>query len=262
MSVVIGAIIPAVLLTLAAHRIRSNRHGSHRGTHTGITNPLTQLLLLLGLAKLCRVPVLTDDVINPVLRDATGVANVMSLAGMTFGALSAIPILGVSSYITGRNLVPRAQLGIAVVIVVAMITTFLRTPMADTPTSYMSNDFAVTGPVMAYWVAFLAPLASALVLGSGLYSPRAVVGPQGPIRARVGRYRPVRGVGVGVLRVQGLQPLLAACGDRQLLASKCPAGVDCPRACSADRGGGVGRNLCHAHPEGSFSPLSAVEAFR
>ncbi|WP_306363938.1 hypothetical protein [Nocardia sp. CC227C] len=164
-KIVIGALIPAVLLALALHRIRTNRHGNRLRTPTGLTNPLTQLLLVLGLAKLCRVPVITDDVINPVLRSATGVANIMPLAGMTFGALAAIPVLGVSSYITGRNVTPRTQLGIALVIVAAMITTFLRTPMANTPTSYMSNDFPVSGPVMAYWLAFLMPLASALVVG-------------------------------------------------------------------------------------------------
>ncbi|WP_155980973.1 hypothetical protein [Nocardia sp. CNY236] len=165
MKIVIGALIPTVLLVLVVHRIRVNRQGVPRGVPTGITNPLTQLLLFLGLAKLCRVPVITDDIINRVLRDATGLANVMSLGGMTFGALAAIPILGVSSYITGRNLTPRTQLGIAFMIVTAMIATFLRTPMANTPTSYMSNDFPVTGPVMAYWLAYLTPLASALVIG-------------------------------------------------------------------------------------------------
>ncbi|WP_156516453.1 hypothetical protein [Nocardia arizonensis] len=163
MKIVIGAIIPALLLPLSIQRIRSSRPGS--GAPTGITNPLTQLLLLLGLAKLCRVPVITDDVVNPVLRDLTGIANIMSLAGMTFGALAAIPVFGFSSYITGRNLALRVQVGIALVIATAMITTFLRTPMAHTPTSYMSNDFPVTGPVMAYWLAYLTPLASALLVG-------------------------------------------------------------------------------------------------
>ncbi|MFI5782552.1 hypothetical protein [Nocardia sp. NPDC051570] len=109
---------------------------------------------------------ITDDIINPVLRDWTGVANIMSLAGMTFGSLAAIPLLNVSSFITGRNFAPRIQIGTAVVIIVAMTGTFLNTPMAHTPTSYMSNQFPVTVPVMTYWLAYLGPPASMLLLGS------------------------------------------------------------------------------------------------
>ncbi|WP_157777234.1 hypothetical protein [Nocardia terpenica] len=165
MNIVLGALIPAALLALAAHRIRADRQHRRRAISTGITNPLTQLLACLGLAKLCRIPVITDNLVNPVLRSATGVANIMSLAGMTFGALAAIPVLGVSSFITGRTVAPRTQLTLALVIGAAMSTTFLRTPMAHTPTSYMSNDFPVTGPVMAYWLAYLTPLASALAVG-------------------------------------------------------------------------------------------------
>ncbi|MFE1595040.1 hypothetical protein [Nocardia sp. NPDC058705] len=167
MSIAVTAIVPVLLLLLAAHRISSGSQGSG----TGLANPLTQLLLALGLAKACRIRHVTDNVINPVLQEWTGVANVMSLAGMTFGALAAIPLLTLVSYVTGRDLPIRVQAACAVTIVVAMAVTFLSTPMADTPTEYMSNDFPVTGPVIAYWIAYLAPLAGAVVL-SGVYTVR------------------------------------------------------------------------------------------
>ncbi|WP_405484098.1 hypothetical protein [Nocardia sp. NBC_00511] len=167
MNIVVGILIPVSLLALATHRIRISRNGNRFSRPTGMVNPLTQMLVFPGLAQLCRAPVISDDIINPVLRDATGVANIMSLAGMTFGALSAIPIFSVSSFVTGRTVTPRVQLGLAAAITAAMVLTFLRTPMAHVPTSYMSNDFPVTGPVMAYWFAFLAPLAAALAIGCG-----------------------------------------------------------------------------------------------
>ncbi|MFD4440518.1 hypothetical protein ACFWPK_12155 [Nocardia sp. NPDC058519] len=176
-----------MLLVLALHRIRSDSHGGQRsGAGTGLANPLTQLLLALGLAKACRIRHITDNVINPILQDWTGVANVMSLAGMTFGALAAIPLLTLVSYITGRDLPIGAQAASAVAIVVAMVVTFLSTPMADTPTEYMSNDFPVTGPVVMYWIAYLGPLASAVVV-SAVYAVRELTWVRrGPFAAALG----------------------------------------------------------------------------
>ncbi|MEU7140294.1 hypothetical protein ABZ942_12655 [Nocardia sp. NPDC046473] len=178
-KIAIGALIPILLLLLAAHRIRSDSRNRNR-EFTGILNPFTQLLLCLGLGKLFRVPHITDDLINPVLRQLTGVANIMSLAGMTFGALAAIPIVAFSSYITGRRVPVRAQIVAAALIVIAMTVTFLRTPMADTPTSFMSNQFAVTGPVIAYWTAFIAPLAISTLVSSSLMIREALWVRRGP----------------------------------------------------------------------------------
>jgi hypothetical protein len=171
-KIVVTAVFPVLLLALAAHRIRSDATGQRRhGTATGLANPLTQLLLRLGLAKACRIRHVTDDVINPVLQHWTGVANIMSLAGMTFGGLAAIPVFALSSYITGRNPRHGAQLVAAIVIVVAMIATFLHTPMAHIPTSYMSNQFAVTTPVLTYWIVYLIPIAFTSLI-SGVYVGR------------------------------------------------------------------------------------------
>lgn len=125
----------------------------------GLSNPVTQLLLCLGFAKLCRVPVITDDLINPRLRDFTGVANIMSLAGMTWAALIAIPLMGIAAYITGGvQFSARLQLLQAGLIVGVMTIAFLYSPMADQPTSYMTSDFPVTGSVLLYWLAFLLPI--------------------------------------------------------------------------------------------------------
>lgn len=167
MSIAITAIVPVLLLALAAHRIRADARGGQQfGAGTGVANPLTQLLVTLGLAKACRIRHITDHMINPVLQDWTGVANIMSLAGMTFGALAAIPLLALTSYITGRNMPTAVRIAGTVVIVTTMIATFLHTPMAETPTEYMSNDFEVTGPVLAYWSAYLAPLAGAVAISA------------------------------------------------------------------------------------------------
>ncbi|MFD7008148.1 hypothetical protein [Rhodococcus jostii] len=102
---------------------------------------------------------ITDDIINPRLRDFTGVANIMSLAGMTWAALIAIPLMGIAAYITGGVQFPaQLQLLQAGLIVGVMAIAFLYSPMADQPTSYMTSDFPVTGSVLVYWLAFLLPI--------------------------------------------------------------------------------------------------------
>ncbi|MFJ4655941.1 hypothetical protein ACIP5Y_32115 [Nocardia sp. NPDC088792] len=164
MSLAISALIPVVLLVLAAGRILvGNRRQSNRWT--GLGNPFTQILLVLGLAKLCRVPRITDDVLSPALQRVTGVANLMTLSGMTFGTLSAIPVLAFSSYITGRNLSAKVQVSAAGIIVAAMSVTYLRSPMAHQAVPFLQNHFAVTGAVAAYWIVFIAPLTISTLVG-------------------------------------------------------------------------------------------------
>ncbi|ATL65371.1 hypothetical protein [Nocardia terpenica] len=173
MKFAIAALVPLVVLALAAHRIKSDSRNL-LGESTGIRNPFTQILLVLGLAKLCRVPYVTDDILSPALQRLTGTANLMTLAGLTFGALSAIPVLAFSSYITGRNLSTRIQFGAVIVITIAMIATYVRTPMAHKATPYLQNHFAVTASVLAFWVAFIAPLTVSTV-ASFVYTIREVV---------------------------------------------------------------------------------------
>lgn len=163
-KIAISALIPIFLLVLAAERIRSGGRAGP-GRSTGIRNPFTQILLTLGLAKLCRVPYITDDVLSPALQRLTGVTNLMTLAGMTFGALSAIPVLAFSSYITGRNLSAKVQVSAAVVIMSAMIATYLRSPMAHKAVPFLQNHFEVTGKVLAFWIAFIAPLTISTLVG-------------------------------------------------------------------------------------------------
>jgi len=88
----------------------------------------------------------------------------MTLAGLTFGALSAVPVLTFSSYITGRNVPSKIQYAGAVTIIAAMIVTYVRTPMAHLATPYLQNHFAVTEPVLTFWVAFIAPIAASTLV--------------------------------------------------------------------------------------------------
>lgn len=165
MKIAIAALIPLLVLALVAHRIKSNSPNGMGGS-TGIRNPLTQIILCLGLGKLCRIPHITDDIISPALQRWTGIANLMTLTGMTFGSLAAIPILAFSSYITGRNLRPRIQYIAAITTTVAMIATFLISPMSRKASSFLPNDFAVTNSVLPYWIAFIAPLAVSTLMSS------------------------------------------------------------------------------------------------
>ncbi|WP_345498087.1 hypothetical protein [Nocardia callitridis] len=165
--------MPLVLLVLAAERIwTGTRKGASRST--GLDNPFTQILLTLGLAKLCRVPYITDDLLSPQLQRLTGVANLLTLAGMTFGALSAIPVLAFSSYITGRNLSARIQVVAAGVVVMVMVGTYLPSPMAREAVPFLQNHFAVTGAVLPYWIAFIAPLTLSTLVGFA-YTVRELV---------------------------------------------------------------------------------------
>ncbi|MEU2004648.1 hypothetical protein ACH47B_26970 [Rhodococcus sp. NPDC019627] len=160
MTILITAVISLAVLAVASYRIVVDGAATRtRGPLAGLSNPVTQLLLCLGFAKLCRVPVITDDIINPRLRDFTGVANIMSLVGMTWAALIAIPLMGIAAYITGGvQFSARLQMLQAGLIVGVMTIAFLYSPMADQPTSYMTSDFPVTGSVLLYWLAFLLPI--------------------------------------------------------------------------------------------------------
>lgn len=117
-----------------------------------------QIAVLISLAKLARTPHLADRYFDPPLQRWTGLGNLMTLTGMTLGALTAVPAVILMAALLQYR--PRVLPWLAAQIAVAtgMVTAFLLSPIPDLPTSsYITASVPTPWPasVWVYWAIFL-----------------------------------------------------------------------------------------------------------
>lgn len=115
----------------------------------------TQVCLLVGAAKLARTPHLTDDVINPIIERVTGLSNAMTFVGMTLAACAAVPAVALMWALTGHEIRYRPWVGAQAVIVAALTSMYVSSPIASIPSSYITADVPFTPAVYGYWFVFL-----------------------------------------------------------------------------------------------------------
>jgi hypothetical protein len=167
------AVIPAVLLVLAAKRFPRYRLQPE-------SRPLTNLLAAFGASKLLRIPVITDEHIDPTLERITGVANLTDFGGMVLAALACVSMVGLGAYITGREARSIGRIASGFAIAMAMVTTFMLAPVSKTPTSYMTRNFAPTGAMLAYWIVFVTAIACSATMLFAYTSRAWLLVRQGP----------------------------------------------------------------------------------
>ncbi|WP_418345949.1 hypothetical protein [Rhodococcus pyridinivorans] len=148
-SILVGIALPLALVLIAAWR--AYRYRGLRETWI-----LTAALGLLGSAKLARVPVITDEYIDEGLHAITGVYNLTDFTGMLLGTLAATTFAAFASFTIGGNWSTSRRLPYFYAVVTALMAgTFLMTPVTESPTSYMTADFPMTGWLAAYWTVYL-----------------------------------------------------------------------------------------------------------
>lgn len=156
-AVLAGLVLPLILLVVASYRMY--RYRDRRETWI-----LTAAIGLLGAAKLARVPVITDDYVDGWLHTVTGIYNLSDFTGMWLGALAASTFAGFAAFtIGGHQSIGRRLAVVYAAVTALMLGTFLMTPVTETPTSYMTADFPMTGPLTAYWTVYLGTIGAASI---------------------------------------------------------------------------------------------------
>ncbi|WP_137726190.1 hypothetical protein [Prescottella subtropica] len=154
-SILIGLVLPLILLLVAGYRVY--RYRDRRETWL-----LTAAIGFLGAAKLARVPVVTDDYVDEWLHAITGIYNLCDFTGMWLGTLAATTFAGFAAFtVGGHQSIGRRLLVVYAAVTALMFGTFLMTPVTDTPTSYMTADFPMTGSLAAYWTVYLGTIGAA-----------------------------------------------------------------------------------------------------
>lgn len=127
----------------------------------------TQVAALIALAKLARTPEIADSFGETVLYALTGQHNLMTLVGMTLGALVSVPAVVFMLSLTGYQPSWRRGLLAELAIIVAMVATFLWSPIPRSgPTSYITDGIPQPWSMStwAYWSIFLGVIATAAVV--------------------------------------------------------------------------------------------------
>ncbi|WP_420879003.1 hypothetical protein [Rhodococcus sp. (in: high G+C Gram-positive bacteria)] len=154
-SILVGLALPLLLLLVAGYRAYRYR----RRRETWI---LTAAIGFLGVAKLARVPVITDEYIDEWLHAGIGIYNLCDFIGMWLGALAATTFAGFAAFTVGGHRSIGRRLPVIYAVVTAMMFgAFLMTPVTDTPTSYMTADFPMNGWLAVYWTVYLGTIAVA-----------------------------------------------------------------------------------------------------
>lgn len=117
-----------------------------------------QIAVLISLAKLARTPNLADKYFDPPLQRWTGLTNLMTLAGMTLGALTVAPAVVLMAALLQYR--PRVMMWLAAQggIAGGMILTFVVSPIPHTPSSsYITASVPTpwSASVWIYWGIFL-----------------------------------------------------------------------------------------------------------
>ena len=162
----ISVLTAGICLLLVAVGVVRIRNGSAQSTPTYWA--YTQVCLLVGLAKLARTPVITDDVINPALKTVTGLANVMTFVGMSLAACATVPAVVLMLALTGRPVAYRPWFIAQAAIAGAMFVAYVISPIADIPSSYITTDIPFTWSVWMYWGVFLGSVGLAGALNAAL----------------------------------------------------------------------------------------------
>lgn len=133
---------------------------------------LSAALLCFGLGKLARTPVVSDEWIDGWFHSLTGIWNVSDFVGMSLGVTGAqFMMFGVGA-ILGKP-APKWALPASIAVVWAELgITFALSPVPHEPTSFMSQDFAMTGWFALYWAFYLLGLGIPMAT-IGLLSARA-----------------------------------------------------------------------------------------
>lgn len=117
-----------------------------------------QVAILLSLAKLARTPHVADRFLDPPLQRATGLSNLMTLTGMTLGAMTAVPAVVLMASLLQYQPSIRLWLGAQAALAVAMVVSFVVSPIPHTPTSsFITSTVPTPWPasVWIYWSLFL-----------------------------------------------------------------------------------------------------------
>ena len=162
----ISVLTAGICLLLVAVGVVRIRNGSAQSTPTYWA--YTQVCLLVGLAKLARTPVITDDVINPALKTVTGLANVMTFVGMSLAACATVPAVVLMLALTGRPVAYRPWFIAQAAIAGAMFVAYVISPIADIPSSYITTDIPFSWSVWMYWGVFLGSVGLAGALNAAL----------------------------------------------------------------------------------------------
>ena len=162
----ISVLTAGICLLLVAVGVVRIRNGSAQSTPTYWA--YTQVCLLVGLAKLARTPVITDDVINPALKTVTGLASVMTFVGMSLAACATVPAVVLMLALTGRPVAYRPWFIAQAAIAGAMFVAYVISPIADIPSSYITTDIPFTWSVWMYWGVFLGSVGLAGALNAAL----------------------------------------------------------------------------------------------
>lgn len=147
-----------LLLGVAATRIVS------RSRRTIGAWAFLQVAVLLSLAKLARTPRIADQFLDPPLQRATGLSNLMTLAGMTLGAMTAVPAVVLMASLLQYRPSIRLWLATQAALAVALIASFVVSPIPRTPTSsFITSTVPTPWPasVWIYWSIFLGAVAVA-----------------------------------------------------------------------------------------------------
>ena len=162
----ISVLTAGICLLLVAVGVVRIRNGSAQSTPTYWA--YTQVCLLVGLAKLARTPVITDDVINPALKTVTGLTNVMTFVGMSLAACATVPAVVLMLALTGRPVAYRPWFIAQAAIAGAMFVAYVISPIADIPSSYITTDIPFSWSVWMYWGVFLGSVGLAGALNAAL----------------------------------------------------------------------------------------------
>lgn len=188
----ISVLTAGICLLLVAVGVVRIQNGSPQSTPTYWA--YTQVCLLVGLAKLARTPVITDDVINPALKTVTGLANVMTFVGMSLAACAAVPAVVLMLALTGRPVAYRPWFIAQAVIAGAMFIAYAISPIADIPSSYITTDIPFTWPVWMYWGVFLGSVGLAGALNAALAVQAVRVVRSGPFALTLGGWATTAGL--------------------------------------------------------------------
>lgn len=197
MTFVFAVFLPLLVVAVGILRVATSNGDN-------LAKILGWALVFLGGAKACRIPVVSDDWIDPALQKVTGVWNLTDFSGMFFAVCGGILFATFAARVVGRPSPAWAMPAGILVTFSIMLGTFLASPVADSPTSFMSKDFPMTGWFALYWATYLTSLsASALAITMFIFWA-------------VQRFRPSRlrtavqffGAGAGMFGVYTLQKII------------------------------------------------------
>ena len=155
MKTLIEAIPSIVLLAFAANRLPDYR--SRPGSQ-----PLTNILLLIGAGQALRIHAIFDDRVNPILHDLTGVWNISCVVAQCLGVAACVQIIAVALQVQGVRVSRPAKYALAALPIGGMVTGFLLSPATEHPTHLLSETFPAHGPLLVYWVLYLGTIATSV----------------------------------------------------------------------------------------------------